>query len=60
MKAILRRFGSIDRQIMILYLNMEGAATIAEVSGRLTDTVAGRISASSASKLRYKSQESLQ
>lgn len=41
--AILQRLGPIDRQVMILYLEDESAATIAEVSGLSAGAVATRI-----------------
>lgn len=41
--AILHRLGPIDRQVMILYLEDESAATIADVSGLSAVAVATRI-----------------
>ncbi|MGO4569330.1 RNA polymerase sigma factor [Rhizobium sp. 2YAF20] len=41
--AILERLGPIDRQVMILYLEDESAATIAEVSGLSAGAVATRV-----------------
>lgn len=42
--AMLRRLQPVDRQVMILYLEDESAATIAEVSGLSAGAVATRIS----------------